>query len=69
MPLIVLLDIHIAQVCMFINRVALAKQGDNALGSIRLSVYLFVCLSVCPSSPALTVCPNTSIFIDREAGR
>ncbi len=27
---------------MIINRVALAKQGDNALGSVRLSVCPFV---------------------------
>ncbi len=26
---------------MFIDRIALAKQGDNALGTVRLSVRLF----------------------------
>ena len=34
---------------IFIDRVALAKQGDNALGSVRPSVRPFVSLSVCPS--------------------
>ncbi len=28
-----------------------AKQGDNALGSVRLSVRSFVCLFVCVRSP------------------
>ncbi len=31
---------------IIIDCVALAKQGDNALGSICLSVFLSVCLSV-----------------------
>ena len=33
------------------DRVALAKQGDNALGSIRPSDRGFVCLFVCLRSP------------------
>ena len=38
---------------VIIDREALAKQGDNALGSVRPSVRLFVCLSVCnPKSAA-----------------
>ncbi len=43
----------------FIDRVALAKQGDNALGSVRPSVCpsvrLWICVSVFPSSHGLTV--------------
>ncbi len=37
---------------IFIDLVALAKQGDNALGSVHLSTCLFGCLSVlfCTSS-------------------
>ncbi len=35
-----------------IDHIALAKQGDNALGSVRPSVCLYVRLSVC-----LYVCP------------
>ncbi len=31
------------QVAIFIDRVALAKQGDNVLGSVRPSVCQFVC--------------------------
>ncbi len=31
--------------CLFIDRVALAKQGDNRIGSVRLSVRPSVCLS------------------------
>ncbi len=42
---------------IIIDRVALAKQGDNAFGSIRLSVNLFVCLTVCLNSPVQTVWP------------
>ena len=32
---------------IIINHVALAKQGDNALGSVRQSICFFVCLFVC----------------------
>ncbi len=35
---------------------SLAKQGDNALGSVRQSVCLFVCLSVCLSVCTLAEC-------------
>ena len=45
----------------FIDRVALAKQGDNGIGSVRpsvrLFVYLFICLFVCLSVCALSVEP------------
>ncbi len=38
----------IADICtIFFDHVALAKQGDNALGIVCLLVCLFVCLSVC----------------------
>ncbi len=32
---------------IFIDRVALVKQGDNALGSVRLSVHPSIHPSVC----------------------
>ncbi len=38
---------------IFIDREALAKQGDNALGSVRPSVCPSVRLSVCPFVCAL----------------
>ncbi len=31
--------------CLFIDHIALANQGDNALGSVRPSVHLWVCVS------------------------
>ncbi len=34
-------------VLFFFDRVALVKQGDNGIGSVRPSVRLFVCLFVC----------------------
>ncbi len=34
------------QAAIFINRVALAKQGDNVLGSVRLSVHGYGVLRV-----------------------
>ena len=36
---------------LFINRTALGKQGDIGLGSVCLSVRLFVGVCVFPSSP------------------
>ncbi len=43
---------HFGCVCesvcfVIIDRVALAKQGDNVLGSVRLSVRLSVCAWIC----------------------
>ena len=43
------------------NFLATAKQGDNRIGSVHLSVRQFV-TSVCLSSPVLTVWPLTLIF-------
>ncbi len=42
-----LVEVHLIDIVFFIDRVALAKQGDNALGhgSVRPSI----CLSVRPS--------------------
>ncbi len=40
-------DIYRAVVRIFIDRVALAKQGNNALGSVHLSVRPYVCLCWC----------------------
>ena len=34
---------------IIIDRVAVAKQGDNALGSVRPSVRLWICVCVCLS--------------------
>ena len=42
---------------IFIDRIALAKQGDNRIGSVRPSVCLSVCPSVRPSVNALTAEP------------
>ncbi len=42
-----ILVICLTEVHMFIGRIALAKQGDNALGSICPSEGLRVCVSVC----------------------
>ena len=56
---------------LFIDRVALAKQGDNTLGSVRLSGRLWICLFVFPSSHGWTVWPLTLIFgmgIDLDLG-
>ena len=39
------------KVYLFIDHIALAKQGDNELGSVHMSVCLSVCGYVCPSSP------------------
>ncbi len=35
---------------VFIDRIALSKQGDNALGSVRPSVRLDVCMHSLPSA-------------------
>ncbi len=44
---------------IFIDCVALAKQGDNGIGSVRPSICLCVC---CLCSPVWTVWPMTLIF-------
>ncbi len=45
---------------LFIDCEALAKQGDNALGSIRLSVHLSIYLSACA---------QTQFVINRKVSR
>ena len=48
---------NVSCACIFIDRVALAKQVDNALGSVRPSVRLFVCaLLFEPSLPVQSIC-------------
>ncbi len=42
---------------IFIDRIALAKQGDNRIGSVRPSVRLSVCPSVHQSVNALMAEP------------
>ncbi len=52
---------------IIIDRVALAKQGDNGIGSVRLFVYLFVSVR----SPGWTVWPMILIFsmwVDLDLG-
>ncbi len=51
--------------CIFIDRVALAKQGDNRIGSVRPSV----CPSVCPSvrpSVRLSVRPSVRPSVSQQ---
>ncbi len=40
--LYVCLLVEVTEVNIIINRIAVVKQGDNALGSVHLSVRLFV---------------------------
>ena len=40
-----------SKLMFIIDRVALAKQGDNRIGTVRPFVCGWVCVSVCPSSP------------------
>ncbi len=49
--IIIIFHIYFPQSVSYIDRKALAKQGDNGIGSVRLSV----CGSEFPTSPSATI--------------